>query len=196
MISKIKLKLKRADSSPVKAAAKILYSNTIKINRFIIYELDVAKDFDIPPLDKQFTAKVIHHRDLDQYLPEDKNLPREFEIHKIHGIEHCALVLKNNEICHISWIFMHGDRNRWFNLKKNEASLNYAYTLPEYRGKNFLPHAFLASVRWLRDKGVTRLLEASHEDTIFTIKSLKKIPNIEQTGVLVQWFIYRPKYKG
>jgi hypothetical protein len=195
MFEKIILKFHWADNSFIKSFLKILYGNIIKVNRFIIYELDITKDFFLPPLDEHFTIKVIQSHNLKKYMPKAKNLSREFNIHRIYGIEHCVIVLKNNEICHISWIFMHGDRNRWFELQKDEASLNYSFTFPEFRGRNLFPHAILASARWLRDRGVTRLLEAPHEGTIFTIKSFNKIANFRQVGILSQWFIYRPRFK-
>ena len=194
MFKKIILKLKWADNLSFNALAKILYTNLIKINKFIIYELDLTQKFAPPILDDGYEIKIIHNKELKQYLPQGKNLSREFSIHIIHGIEYCVVVLKDYEIAHISWIFMNGDRNRWFDLKRDEASLNYSFTFPEFRGKNLFPKAIISSALWLRKRGVRKLLEAPHENTIFTINSFKKIPNFYRIGLLIQWAFYRPKF--
>lgn len=195
MFKKIILKLQWADNVSFTALMKILYTNLIKVNKFIIYELDLTQEFTPPRLENGYKIMVIHNKELDRYLPKGKKLSREFNIHTIHGIEYCVVVLKDNVIAHISWIFMEGDRNRWFDLKQDEASLNYSFTFPEFRGKSLFPKAIIASARWLKTRGVRKLLEAPHEDTIFTIKSFKKIPNFKKIEMLHHWTFYRPKFK-
>ena len=195
MLKKIIFKLQWADNLSLTALIKILYANLIKINKFIIFELDLNHDFASPSLKESYEIKVIHNKELEQYLPKGKKLSREFNIHTIHGIEYCVVVLKNNEVAHISWIFMQGDRNRWFDLQRDEASLNYSFTFPEFRGKSLFPKAIVYSALWLKNRGIRKLLEAPHENTIFTINSFKKIPNFNRIGFLVQWTFHRPKFR-
>lgn len=194
MFKKMYLKLKLADNNPFVSFLNIIYYNLIKINRFPVYEFDLKKDFDLPQLDENYEIKVISASELENYLPSNKKLSREFSIHKIHGIKQCVVVLKNKSAVHISWIFIQGDKNRWFNLKKGEASLNYSFTFPEFRGQNIFPQAILVSAQYLKNEGYSRILEAPHENTINTINSFKKIKYFRKIGVIVQWFFFRPKF--
>lgn len=185
-----------ADMSVLQGLLRMVYFNTIKINRFLIYELNL-KDIKEDGHDKDgYIIKTIQYDEMEKYLPQNRNLPREFRMHKIHGVKYCTLVLIDNTIAHICWVYMKGDKNRWFNLMGDEAHCNYVFTFPEYRGKGLFPKGLVATSLWLKKKGFRRVLINVHEETVFMINSLQKIPEVRNIGVLTQWFIYRPKYKG
>lgn len=195
MLKRIILKTKLADDRPFSALLKVIYFNLIKINKFIIYEFDLTQSFDSPSLNKpEWEIKVIYYKELEKYLPKGKHLPREFKMYEIDGVKYCVLILKNTQISHIHWIYMKGDQNRWFDLKDEEASINYAFTFHDFRGQGLFPQAILASARWLKKKGFIKILEAPHEGTISTIKSFHKIPNLKKVGTLTHWCFYRPKF--
>ena len=189
-------KAKLEDSGLFMSLLKILYFNLIKKNRFIIYQFDLAQDFNSPSIRKPgWEIKVLYYKELEKYVPKEKDLPREFKAYEIDGVKYCTVVLKDNQIAHIHWIYMKGDKNRWFNLKDGEASISYAFTFPEYRGQGLFPQAILASAQWLTKNKFIRILEAIHEGTIYTHKSFKKLPNMKTIGMLTHWCFYRPKFQ-
>jgi len=196
MLKKIYLKLQLADKNPLVSLLNAIYFNLIKINRFPVYEFDLKNKIELPVLDKIYEIKVLPAAGLEEYLPKNKTLSREFTIHKIYGIKECVVVLKNNIIVHISWIFVKGNKNRWFDLQKGEASLNYSFTFPEFRGQNLYPCAILVAAQYLKNKGFNKILEAHHENTSNTYNSFQKIKYLKKVGVITQWFIFRPKFIG
>lgn len=195
MLQKIIKKIKTADNGHIAALLNLLYFNFIKVNRFIIYEIDLSVDLEMSSLNTaNVDFKVIHYEELKDYLPAGENPPSEFFMHEIDGVRHCVVALKNNLIAHISWLYLKGDKNRWFNLNDVEAQINYNYTFPEFRGKGLNALALMALARWLKQRNYQRLLIEVHEETHFMISSLKKVPAVKQIGLLSQWCFYRPKW--
>ena len=128
-------------------------------------------------------------------MPNEKKLPRELRMYEIDGVKYCVVVLKDNEIAHISWIYMKGDKNRWFNLRDDEAHINYCFTYPQYRGKGLFPKALMGAARWLKERNFTRIFMDVHRGTTFMINSLKKVPRMKKIGTLTHWCFYRPKFR-
>jgi hypothetical protein len=175
----------------------VLYYNTIRINRFIIDEFDLTKDFQGPSLDPtKFDIRVMDYKELSVAIACRENLPREFGMHDIHGVKYCTLITSENKICHISWIYLNGDKNRCLDLAIDEAQVNYSFTFPEFRGLALFPQALLASAEWLKQRGYKRIIMAGHEGTIFMRNSLNKIEGVKRIGTLTQWFLYRPKFRS
>lgn len=187
-----------ADGSFYKGLFKMVYFNTLKKNRFLIYELKV-EDLEEKlenEIQGKYEIKILTNKELEMYLPKKKlYLPREFSMHEIHGVENCTVVLYENEIAHICWIYKKGDKNRWFNLKEDEVHYNYGFTFPEYRGEGLFPKGLLVTGLWLKKRGYRRILMDVHEDTIFMVRSLKKVAAVKNIGTLTHWFIFRPKFK-
>lgn len=196
MLKRIIFKTKLAEERLFIALLKMIYFNLIKINKFIIYEFDLTKSFDAPSLEEpDWEIKIINYKEVEKYLPKGVHLPLEFKMHEIDGVEYCVVILSNNQIAHISWIYIRGDKNRFFDLRDNEAELNYCFTFPEYRGKGLFPQALLASVQWLKKEGFTKIFMAVHEGTIFMINSLKKVSNAKEIEIITHWCLYRPKFR-
>jgi len=189
-------KVKWADSNIMASLVKILYYNIIKKNRFAIFEFDLTQEFAGPSLDpKQYEIRVIDCDELARVIEGKKDLPREFYMNEIDGVRYCALVTAGERIGHISWIYLKGDKDRWFDLKDDEAYVNYSYTFPEFRGVAFFPEALRASAVWLKDRKYRRIIMDVHEETIFMINSMKKVKEVKRIGTLTHWFLYRPKFK-
>ena len=189
-------KIKWSDCGFFKNLLNIFYFNLIRKNRFIIYKFDLTQHFSLPsPNDPNRKIKFVNFKELQAYLLESGDLPREFYMHKIDGVNYCVIVLINDRIGHISWIYMEGEKNRWFDLGKGEAQLNYCFTFPEFRGKGLFPQALLESARWLNDRGYKRIFMEVHDETIFMTNSLKKVPEMKKIGSLTHWCFYRPKFK-
>jgi hypothetical protein len=197
MIKKVFYKLRWADNNRIETLFKVLYMNTVKINRFAIFEWDLRKDFDaIQTIPKEYEIKIIDYKELQRYLPRDKYLPREFYMNAIAGLKHCVVAIKDNEIVHIDWIYMAGEKNRFFDIKSDEAHINYGFTFPEHRRRGLNIQKHFEAARWLKEKNMKRILYAVHEDTIYMRRGLEKIRNIRRVGTLTHWFIYRPKFRG
>ena len=196
MLKKLILKIKLPDKNPIQAIVSVFYNNIFRINKFFIYELNLKENIEFTIKNHNFEIKIIDHNQLKYYLPKDQvRLPREFYMHEIHGVKNCVVVLDNNKIAHISWIYRKGDPNRWFKLKENEASISYSYTLKEYRGKSLFPNALLSAAIWLKNEKCIRILEAPNVNTIYTLRSFQKIKNLKNISTLTQWSFYRPKYR-
>jgi len=189
-------KIRWADNNLLMSLLKVLYYNIFKLNRFAIFEFDLKQEFRGPSLDAQrFSIKIMGHEELRKLTIDMKNLPREFEMHEIDGVRHCVVIMAGDRMGHISWIYLKGDRDRWFDLDDDEAHVNYSFTFPEFRGMAFFPHALFACAEWLKARNYQRILMDVHEETIFMLKSMKKIEGVERIGTLSQWFIYRPKFR-
>ncbi len=197
MFSRALKKLKWSDNDVISSIFKVLYYNIFKINRFAIFEFDLSQEIPAPFLDfNKYTMKIMDYEELKKITMDKKNLPREFEMHEIDGVRYCVVIMANKDFGHISWIYLKGDKNRWFNLKEDEAHVNYSFTFPGFRGAAFFPNALLECAKWLKDQKFRRIIMDVHEETIFMIKSMQKIKEVKRIGTLSQWFIFRPKFKS
>ena len=197
MLRKAITKIKWADSNIMASILKVLYYNIIKKNRFAIFELDLTQEFAGPSLNiKNYQVSVMTFEELARLIAGKKNLPREFYRHEIDGVRHCALVMAGDRIGHISWIYLKGDKDRSFDLKDDEAHVNYSFTFPGFRGVSFFPEALRASAVWLKDRNYRRIIMDVHEETTFMINSMQKIKEVKRIGTLTHWFLYRPKFNN
>jgi len=197
MIKKIFYKMKVADNNFFIALFKILYLNIIKINRFIIFEWDLTEEIDAASGSKrEYEMKIISSEELSNYLHGKKSLPRDFYMDVLGGLRYCVVAIKDNEIIHICWIYMAGDKNRYLDIKPDEAHLDYAFTFPEHRGLGLNIQSHLEAARWLKEQNIRRIIVGVHENTKYMLTSLGKIKHMKRIGTLTHWFIYRPKFKG
>jgi hypothetical protein len=195
LIKRMIMKAKWENDRPLIDLLNILYFNLFKINRFIVYEFDLSNNFTPPPLPgPNWEIKLIHFSDLERYIAGIKNMPREFYMHKIDNVENCVLILNGLKIAHISWIYIKGNKNRWFNLREDEVHFNYNYTCVGYRGNGLLSQALYATAAWAKKREYKRIVTAVHEETIFAIRGFDKVPEMKKVGILSQWSFCRPKY--
>jgi len=196
MLRRVIKKIQWADNNLIASLMKVLYYNIIRKNRFEIFELDLAKEFESPSLDPQlYNVRVMDYKELAGMIAGRENLPREFAMHEIDGVRFCVVITSGDRIGHISWIYLKGDKDRWFNLGNEEAHVNYSFTFSEFRGLAFFPQALLASAEWLKARKYRRILMDVHEETVFMLNSMKKIKAVEHIGTLTHWFVYRPKFR-
>lgn len=196
MLDRIMKKIQWADNNLISSLLKVLYYNIIKVNRFAIFEFDLTQEFKSSSLDLQdYAVRVMDYRELTSEITGKENLPREFGMHEIDGVKYCVLIKCGDQLGHISWIYLKGDKNRWFELADDEAHVNYSFTFPGFRGMAFFPQALLASAEWLKIRNYRRILMDVHEETIFMLNSMKKIAGVRRIGTLTQWFLYRPKFR-
>lgn len=196
MLSRVIRKIQWADNSIISSLMKVVYYNIIKVNRFVIFELDLKQELEnLFPVRKDYDIQVIDYEDLAKAIDGKKNLPREFDMHEIDGVKHCVLIKGEGQLGHISWIYLKGDKDRWFNLDNDEAHINYSFTFPEFRGMALFPQALLFAAKWLKSRNYRRILMDVHEETVFMLNSMNKIKQVKRVGTLTHWFFYRPKYR-
>lgn len=199
MLKEFLLRFKLPDEDLLHSLAKIIYLNIFTINRFFIFEYDLQNqkpEQHHVDTEEEFDFKVLPGASIANFLPEGINLPREFHIHEIDKVNHCVVALKDNVIAHIFWLYEKDNPSRCFRLKEGEVCINYAYTLPEHRGKRLYPKGILFAVRYLKEKGYKKVLTVAHEGTKNTLASYRKIEGLEKIAELRQWFIIRPKYSS
>jgi GNAT superfamily N-acetyltransferase len=195
MLKRILLKLKTPDDNPISALLKSIYFNVFRINTFILYGLNLQQEIDFTQLQTMGdNAKIITHHELKAYTASERNLPREFYMNAIDGVEHCGVILQDGKIACICWLYFRQHPNRWYLLGRHEAILNYVYTFPEYRGKGYFPIALLKCVQWLQERNYTRVIIPVHSETLYMIRSLRKVAEVEKVGAVRHWFLLRPKF--
>jgi hypothetical protein len=196
MLGRIIKKIRWADNNLISSFLKVLYYNIVKVNHFAIFEFDLGQEFLGPSLDPEYyKISVMDHRELARCIAGHGDLPREFLMHSIDGVRYCVVVTSGEHIAHISWIYLKGDVNRWFDLADDEAHCNYSFTFPEFRGKRLHSQAVLASAEWLKKRSYRRILMDANTETTFVLNSAKKIDGIKRIGTLTHWFLYRPKFR-
>ena len=196
MLKKIILKLRTPDDNMVSALLKSLYFNIFRTNTFILYGLNLQQEIDFSKLYPMGdNAKIMTHRELKAYTSMKNDLPREFFMNAIDGVEYCGVILKNKKIACICWLYFRQHPNRWYVLGEDEAILNYVYTAPEYRGKGYFPIALLKCVQWLQERNYRRVIIPVHSETLYMIRSLRKVAEVEKVGSVRHWFLFRPKFE-
>jgi len=152
---------------------KFIYFSLFKINTFIIVGIDL--DNKLPKLDIEPEFKIIKPTidELDR-LRSGKDLPREFYYDKIHGIKKCYIVLCQNELAYIHWVYLKGDKNRFLVLSDDVAELNYNTTLPKFRGRKLMAKMVAYIVRDLKKEGYKKVVGLTHSQNIASIKSVKR----------------------
>jgi ribosomal protein S18 acetylase RimI-like enzyme len=152
---------------------KFLYYSAFRINYFLLFEKNLAEEIpDISP-DPEFQVIIPTMAELDT-LRGEQELPREFFYDRIHNVKTCFLALHQGEIAYIHWVYFKGDYSRFLNLTEGSAEINYATTLPKFRGRNLSGKMFALSTRYLKDRGIKRVYMLCHVENPPIIKSFKK----------------------
>ncbi len=200
MINRLLKRMRWADNSIFEGFLKAIYFNIFKVNRFVIHVLHLSEtEIEKPSLNpREFEFKVVDHVSLKQYVSKvsDANMPREFYMYEIDGVNLCAIITRNDKIAWFDWIYLEGDKSRCFNIGRHECQTNYAFTFPDSRNLGLNRQGHLYMYQWLKERGITKILHATHEGTLYQLKSLRKIGALKEVGLLKQWFIFRPKFKA
>jgi GNAT superfamily N-acetyltransferase len=195
MLTRFRKKLRIGEKWDARTLLKLLYFNLVKINRFNIYEIDLGTTFETAKSSMdEWDFRVIEHHELRNFRPPGDHPPREYYMNEIDGVRRCVVAVKDDTVASISWLYLKGDPNRWFALNDREAQVNYVYTFPAFRGKGLCGKTLMALAGWLKQKNYQRLLIEVHEGTGDMISCLKKVPGVEQIGILTHWCFYRPKW--
>ena len=84
-------------------------------------------------------------------------MPWEFQCYHYDGVKDFFIVLNNEVLQHISWIYYRNDPNRFIKLGSNEAEIKYCLTLPPFRGQGMYPKVLKTIACYLKEKGYHRV---------------------------------------
>lgn len=165
---------------------KFLYYGLFSVNNFIVFENKY--DEKVPQFDFDPGYKVIMPtmEELEK-TRTGKELPREFYYDRIHNIKTCFLALYNDEIAYIHWVYFKGDYSRFLKIGDNTAEINYATTLPQFRGRRLSGKMFAYATKHLQDMGYKRVIMICNENNPAVIKTFlqagfKEIRRIKAIG--------------
>lgn len=80
----------------------------------------------------------------------------EFYADALHGARCCYVAWCEGQVAHISWLFTSEDLTRQVRLQPGEVELNFAYTVPAFRGRGLLAAAETAMLRDAQRSGMKR----------------------------------------
>jgi len=157
---------------------KFIYVSGLKINTFVVYENDLARELAEQNLDSEF--RVIKPT-LDELgrIRAGKELPREFYYDKIYGAKTCYLGFHGDELAYIHWVFFKGDYSRFLILSDGVAELNYNTTIPKFRGQRLSAKMMAYISKDLQSQGVRKIMGIIHESNAPSITCIKQAGFVE-----------------
>lgn len=145
-----------------------------RLDTLYIYMRSLDGTIGVYPVDRPYNVEKASLQELKALSCTPKPIPWEFCCHEFDGVDHCFIVRKNGNICHVSWIYFKGDPNRIIDLQETEAEIKYCLTLTKYRGNGIYPRVLTEISRYLQYRGFERVFMAVHKKNIPSIKGIKK----------------------
>ena len=152
---------------------RFLYHSLLRVNTFVVYEIDLKGDLPDHELGNEFKILKPTMQELANYR-RSPDLPREFYYDEIHGVKNAYILVKGDRIAYIHWVYVKGDPNRFLRLRDDTAELNYNTTLPEFRGKGLMGKMMRYINLDLRDQGFSKAYGVVNAENIPAIKSMEK----------------------
>ena len=157
---------------------KFVYYSGLRINTFIVFENDLARELPPHNLDPEFEVIRPSLEEL-RSIRIGKNLPREFYYDELLNAKTCYLAFCNGELAYIHWLFFSGDYSRFLILRDGVAELNYNTTLPDFRGRRLSAKMMAYISKDLQDSGYEKVMGVIHEFNPPSIKCIKQAGFIE-----------------
>lgn len=101
-------------------------------------------------------------------------LPWEYQCHKYDAVKDFFIVKGAEGIRHISWIYLHNQRNRILSLAEDEAEIKFSLTLPNYRGQGLYPKVLCAIMDHLYSTGIKRVFICAERNNLASIRGIEK----------------------
>jgi hypothetical protein len=152
---------------------KFIYYSGLKINTFIVFGKDLSGELPPHNLDVDFKVITPAPEELEK-LREGLNLTREFYYDKIHGVKKSYVVLCQDEIAYIHWIYVKGDPNRFLILSDGVAELNYNTTIAKFRGRGLMGKMISYIFHDLKKQGYKKAVGVIHRKNIPGVKSAER----------------------
>ena len=160
--------------------------------RFGRWEIDLARWAPPPP---PVSTVEIRRVDRDELARVRRHaagpLSPEFYADVFHGARCCYLAWCEGRIAHISWLFTSEDVTRQIRLRPGEVELNFAHTLPAFRGRGLLTAVETAMLRDAQLRGIARAYTHVGVDNVASARGVRKT-GFTLTGVVtVTWLLGR-----
>lgn len=195
MFSIIKRGLTAIHSKGLKGTLYWFYFGYLKTNRFFLFRRAVSNPFQEIEHQSNILIKQMSIEELKELREIYSRLPEEFFCDTFEGSKTCFVGFVGEKVAHIMWVFFAQDKSRFFYLKEKEAEINYAVTLPGFRGMNLYPLAVKSVINLLRENRYKWLYGAIHEKNINAIKAIGKC-GFEKIGEITNISFWRPKWKS
>ncbi len=115
----------------------------------------------------------LHPDSLDKYRIQRK-LPREFYCDKFLNAKICYVIFDKGELAFIQWIFLKGDKSRFFYINDYCVEYNYLYTMPSYRGRGLALKALTYISSEMYKQGLKKAVAAVHENNLSSVKTFSR----------------------
>lgn len=177
----------------LKGISKRLYS---KVYAFGL-KRDLSVDFENPNALINLRIRLFSTTDNNYFHEENANLGLVDE-----NIEHCYVAVNDNDIpCYRQWLMgaSQNDKIKTFfkgnfpTLKKNEAILEAAFTLPSFRGKRIMPAAMARIAEKGKEIGVRYVITFVGINNIPSLKGCKRSGFHPYILRKESWFLFKRK---
>jgi RimJ/RimL family protein N-acetyltransferase len=157
--------------------------------RFGRWEIDLTSWTPAPPPTGRIEVRRVSLEELARLRDEARErLPAEFYADAFHGARHCYVAFCEGQVGHVSWLFTSEDRTRQVRLRPGEVELNFAYTVPAFRGRGLLTAVETAALRDAQRRGMKRAYTHVAVDNTASARGVRKT-GFTLTGVVTLTWI-------
>lgn len=154
-----------------------LIQNTLFFDKIIsVYCYDIIKNVDTN--NKNYINLLIRKGDLSYLDRINKNLieiPWEFQCHLFDNVKDFFVVIDDNGIQHISWLYYRNHHNRILELKDKEAEIKFCLTIPSARGFGIYPQVLIKIIQYLKNNSFERVYICAFNDNYSSIRGIEKV---------------------
>jgi hypothetical protein len=111
---------------------------------------------------------------LDAIRGGGSTLPLEFHADRLQGARYPYLAFVDGRVGHISWMLTDREHTRLIRLRPWEVELDFAYTVPECRGRRLLTAVETAILRDARERGALVAYTHVAEANVASIRGVLK----------------------
>lgn len=195
MFSIIKKGIATLRSKGIKETFYWFYFGYLKVNKFSLFRRELDSPFPEVSQRDDILIKQISLQQLKEIRQNCPKLPEEFFCDIFEGARTCFVGFVDGKVAHIMWVFFANEGSRFFNLREKKAEINYAVTLPEFRGLNLYPLTVRSISHWLRENRYKWLYGAIHGKNVNAISAIRKC-GFERIGEITHISLWRPKWKS
>jgi hypothetical protein len=177
----------------IKETIRRLYARYASVLEFRLSSIDLENESIEVQNDSKYSIVIDDMNELARIRGEFPQCSREFYIDKTHGGKRFYLYLLNGEPVYIHWVFGKNEYSRFFNIKNQKiVELQYAYTMPKFRGNKIIGNALNFACSDLKKKGYKRVMSAVSEGNVACIKGME-ITGFRKIATVKSFFSFTKK---
>lgn len=161
-----------------------IYYSFIRMNRFEVFVFNQTSNSSDSSVGDRGIS-ITDFSQLDKYRASDY-VPKELCCDKMHLVTSCRIVVIDNELAYIHWIYTKGNQSRFIKLVDGVAEINNVLTFPRFRGQKIAAKELRCSAEQLRKEGYRKIVAVIHDQNIASIKSFASAGFV-QTNVIRAW---------